>query len=244
MADNTPLLKLDWRNLVMASSGSVVTLSDAPAHLLNDAWGRPVRLREDQRVRLYAADSDEAGDRDDLLFEGTIHRQSPGERWCVWLDNRLVRRRSTIDPCEPHWANSIDWQAIYDIERSPPPPSLRREILVVDDDPGVVQLLRTVLEQWGYAVRTAASGRQAIQEIERRHPDLILLDVVMPDMDGIGFLEHRRADQALAAVPTVVITAFPAYAAATTAELGAQGLLSKPFGLDELMVLVDRVTAG
>jgi CheY-like chemotaxis protein len=104
-------------------------------------------------------------------------------------------------------------------------------------------MLTSVLEQWGYQVRTAANGREAITELERKPADLVLLDAVMPEMDGAAFLQQRRQREVLSAVPTVVISGFPDYAIASTMGLGAEGFLSKPFGLEELMRTLQRMTA-
>ena len=68
-----------------------------------------------------------------------------------------------------------------------------RSILVVDDDPAIRKLTRFVLEAEGYAVRAAGDGREALAEVERERPDLVLTDLRMPELDGVGLLAELRA---------------------------------------------------
>ena len=85
----------------------------------------------------------------------------------------------------------------------------RRELplLVVDDEPDVRALLRRMLEREGYAVTEAAGGRAALELVRERPPGAILLDLMMPEMDGFEFLEALRRDEATRAIPVMVITA-------------------------------------
>jgi CheY-like chemotaxis protein len=71
-----------------------------------------------------------------------------------------------------------------------------RQILVVDDTPANVRLLEAILAASGYAVRGAASGEEALRAVVEARPDLIVLDVVMPEMDGIEVCRRLRADLA------------------------------------------------
>ena len=81
-------------------------------------------------------------------------------------------------------------------------------ILVVDDDPGLRQLYKTVLSRQGYDIRVAASGADALMSLEMAIPDVILLDLAMPDMDGITLLRLIRRTPEWAKVPVIVLTAF------------------------------------
>jgi CheY-like chemotaxis protein len=87
--------------------------------------------------------------------------------------------------------------------------SPRREmpVLVVDDDPVLRDLLRRMLEREGYVVVDAENGRVALERVRERVPGAILLDLMMPEMDGFDFLEELRGDEAGRHVPVVVITA-------------------------------------
>jgi CheY-like chemotaxis protein len=80
-------------------------------------------------------------------------------------------------------------------------------VLVVDDDPGVRQLLRRMLEPAGYAVAEAANGRLALERLREVTPGVILLDLMMPEMDGFEFVAEVRRHEAWRGIPIVVITA-------------------------------------
>jgi CheY-like chemotaxis protein len=84
---------------------------------------------------------------------------------------------------------------------------LERPILVVDDDAGLRQLLRRMLEPEGYAVVEAENGRVALARLREASPSLILLDLMMPEMDGFAFVAEFRRHDAWRAIPIVVITA-------------------------------------
>jgi len=85
----------------------------------------------------------------------------------------------------------------------------RRElpVLVVDDDPDLRTLLRRMLEREGYVVAEADNGRVALTRISERVPGAILLDLMMPEMDGFEFLEELRRDEAGRGIPVIVVTA-------------------------------------
>jgi CheY-like chemotaxis protein len=113
-------------------------------------------------------------------------------------------------------------------------------ILVVDDEPAVRELVVEVLRLEGYAAVGAADGRAALAALERVAPALVLMDVMMPGLDGRGAYLAMRARPAGAAVPVVLMSA-----AADPARLppGAAAFLAKPFDLDELLGLVARLLA-
>ena len=79
-------------------------------------------------------------------------------------------------------------------------------VLVVDDDPASAELLRRLLEKDGWAVDHAANGHEALDRLARRRPALILLDLMMPEMDGLEFVERLRRNPAAASIPVIVIT--------------------------------------
>jgi CheY-like chemotaxis protein len=80
-------------------------------------------------------------------------------------------------------------------------------ILVVDDEPGVVIYLKTLLEDAGFTVVTAADGNEALDHVKRRKPDLISLDLVMPKKSGIRFFYELRHNKEWARIPVVIVTA-------------------------------------
>ncbi len=109
-------------------------------------------------------------------------------------------------------------------------------ILVVDDEPEMVRALRTNLSAHGYEVYTATSGGEAETVYAMRHPDVVLLDLGLPDVDGLAVIEHIRAR---AATPIVVLSARGAEPDKVRAlDLGADDYLTKPFGVDELLARV------
>lgn len=109
-------------------------------------------------------------------------------------------------------------------------------VLVVDDDPGILKAVRTNLARHGYLVDSAATGQEALACYTRRHPDIILLDLGLPDMDGTNVIREVRA---LASTPIVVLSVRGAERDKVTAlDLGADDYLTKPFGVDELLARI------
>ncbi|HKY34887.1 MAG TPA: sigma-54 dependent transcriptional regulator [Polyangiaceae bacterium] len=116
----------------------------------------------------------------------------------------------------------------------------RATLLVVDDDPVITKIVADRFRVLGYRVLTAASGQAALGSIDEHHPDLVLLDLQMPGLDGFGVLEElkSRAD----APPTVVITAHGSIQAAVRAvQAGAQDFIAKPFDAAHLEHVVESV---
>ncbi len=111
-------------------------------------------------------------------------------------------------------------------------------VLVVDDDAGIRELLRTILAGAGYAVHTAMDGGEALRLFREHHPDVILLDLHMPGVDGWGFARAYQKEPGPHA-PVVIITAAQD-AQRSAAEIGAVGHLAKPFDLGELLAVVER----
>ena len=109
--------------------------------------------------------------------------------------------------------------------------SERKRILIVDDEDDIREVAQVSLELVGqYEVLTASSGRDGVARARTAQPDAILLDVMMPDLDGPGTLAQLRADPATRDIPVVFLTAKTQQAErARLAELGAAGILVKPF---------------
>jgi CheY-like chemotaxis protein len=121
-------------------------------------------------------------------------------------------------------------------------------ILVVDDTPALLDLVRVALEAEGYRVVTCLESREAVRLAFEERPDVIMLDVVMPEVSGWEVLARLRADPAFARTPVIVCTAYVAEALGRLAELRGPdqhlGLLPKPFELEELLEVVASVTAA
>jgi adenylate cyclase len=115
-------------------------------------------------------------------------------------------------------------------------------ILVVDDDRVNRMLLARTLATLGHRVATAANGREALDRMLAQEPDIVLLDVVMPEMDGIDVLERIKRHQALRAVPVIMVSALEDFDSVVRCiELGAEDYLQKPF---DPVVLRARIRAG
>jgi excisionase family DNA binding protein len=107
-------------------------------------------------------------------------------------------------------------------------------VLVVDDDPGLREYMRVNLELSGYAVREAENGTSALAAIEDQAPDLVLLDVVMPGVDGWQIL--RQLEERHGSIPVIMFSGkVDGTAAAEAAERGAKGFVGKPFDPEELL---------
>jgi CheY-like chemotaxis protein len=115
-------------------------------------------------------------------------------------------------------------------------------ILIVDDLEDHRELLSQVLVDFGYAVTSAGNGRAALESIEGGRPDLVLLDLWMPEMDGAELLSRLRSheDPEVVRIPVVLMTADPTAAPEQTAGALPDFTLSKPFGLKELRQAVVR----
>lgn len=104
------------------------------------------------------------------------------------------------------------------------------KILVVDDMPRNVRILGDRLVNEGYRVIEASNGLEALEKVKKESPDLILLDIIMPEMDGYQVLEHLKAEKTLRYIPVVVISAVDQIeSVARCLELGAEDYLTKPF---------------
>jgi CheY-like chemotaxis protein len=121
-------------------------------------------------------------------------------------------------------------------------------ILVVDDTPAVLDVVRKVLESEGYHVATCLESRHAVRMAQEERPDLIMLDVVMPEVSGWEVLAKLRADPSFVRTPVIVCTAYVAEALGRLAELKGPdqhlGLLPKPFDVEELIEVVGSVTSA
>ncbi len=83
----------------------------------------------------------------------------------------------------------------------------KKKVLILDDEPDIVTYLKTLLEDNGYETRTAADGREGMELMKRERPDLVTLDISMPECSGARFYKEVKADPALAPIPVVIVTA-------------------------------------
>jgi CheY-like chemotaxis protein len=112
-------------------------------------------------------------------------------------------------------------------------------VLVVDDSEAILAFTRAVLSAT-YTVSTARNGREGLELCKRIDPDLVLLDLSMPELDGEGVLEQLKASPELSAIPVVIISSEQARAEACVTRGGATAFLVKPLRADELLGLVGR----
>jgi CheY-like chemotaxis protein len=113
-------------------------------------------------------------------------------------------------------------------------------VLVVDDDPDVRALLEMCLALEGFDVLTASNGRHALLKLNEIHPALILLDLMMPVMDGVEFRRQQREEPRLRDIPVVCLSARHD-ARERASELGFAAFLSKPFDLDTVIAAVRQI---
>jgi DNA-binding response OmpR family regulator len=115
-------------------------------------------------------------------------------------------------------------------------------VMVVDDDENIRTILRYRLEREDYAVQVACDGWDALKQVQEHPPDLIVLDLMMPDMDGIQFLAQLRSNPQSARIPLIVLTALgPEPYGEQTHELGAAAVVTKPFSPRRLVEQVRQV---
>lgn len=115
-------------------------------------------------------------------------------------------------------------------------------VLVVDDDKQIVRLIRSYLEESGYSVLTAYEGETALHIIRREHPDLVILDLMLPEHDGWDITRRVRSDESLAATPIIMLTARVEDTDKIIGlELGADDYITKPFNPREVVARVRAV---
>jgi DNA-binding NtrC family response regulator len=114
-----------------------------------------------------------------------------------------------------------------------------RSVLVVDDDPQILDLLRALLQELEFEVATVDGGRAALAAVAASPPDLLITDVVMPDMEGMQLL--REINRTLRGLPVIVMSGNPVGVSLleATRHFGARATLRKPFSLDELRMALD-----
>jgi two-component system, cell cycle response regulator DivK len=117
-----------------------------------------------------------------------------------------------------------------------------RDVLVVDDNSLNLELATHVLESDGYTVRQAASGSEALRVVREATPDLILMDIGMPQMDGYAVLAELRRDPATARIPVVALTAYAmAEDERRIRAAGFDGYITKPFAVRALAAALARI---
>lgn len=113
------------------------------------------------------------------------------------------------------------------------------KILIVDDVMSNVLLLKVLLTNEKFAIATASNGRQALEQVEKENPDLVLLDVIMPDMSGFEVAQHLKSNPNTADIPIIFLAALNSTADIVKGfQVGANDFISKPFNKEELIIRV------
>ncbi len=119
---------------------------------------------------------------------------------------------------------------------------MRKRVLIVDDEPHVATLVARNLTQSGYETATAPDGREALKLLDSWGPDLIVLDIMMPEIDGMEVIEILRGDPRTVELPVVILTAKSEDAdIARGWAAGAHCYITKPFSPEELVTVVNRI---
>ncbi len=108
-------------------------------------------------------------------------------------------------------------------------------VLVVDDDPAILEICSDLLETEGYSVMVATNGRQALEQIETDRPAAVLMDIMMPVLDGVTTCRQMKADPHLARIPVVLMSARTNLNRANQELICADALVAKPFDIDHLL---------
>ncbi|MDS1030363.1 response regulator [Bacillota bacterium LX-D] len=116
----------------------------------------------------------------------------------------------------------------------------KSKILVVDDQPGIRHLVAEVLEENDYEVTLAANGQEALSVMHKTKPEVVLLDMKMPDMNGLQVLQQMNSSGEN--IPVIMMTAFDEQNLIEQAEeLGAKGFLAKPFDINQIIEAVSNI---
>jgi DNA-binding response OmpR family regulator len=118
-----------------------------------------------------------------------------------------------------------------------------KRILCVEDDPEMIDLMRLILSRRGFEVKGAAGGTEGLRLVRQELPDLVLLDLMMPDMDGWEVYQQMKADEKTRNIPVIVVTAKAQNIDRVLAMHIAKvdDYITKPFSPQELLVSVERV---
>jgi DNA-binding response OmpR family regulator len=119
----------------------------------------------------------------------------------------------------------------------------KKRVLCIEDHPEMIELIRLILGRKGFEVVGAAGGREGLQALEENPPDLVLLDLMMPGIDGWEVYRQMKASDRLNEIPVIAVTA-KAQEIDRVLGLhvaGMDGFITKPFGPDELIASVERV---
>lgn len=120
---------------------------------------------------------------------------------------------------------------------------MSKKVLVVDDDPVVRILVNEFLTSQGYQVNVVENGEACIAQMSGLRPDIVMLDLLMPDMSGIEVMRRLRSNPSTATVPILMMSSDPdTRAVANSHNVSADGYVTKPFGMKEILGALDSLT--
>ena len=119
---------------------------------------------------------------------------------------------------------------------------MARQVLIVEDEPHIVESLAFVLGREGFAVSSVMDGESALENLRRAPPDLMILDLMIPRLNGFEVLKAVKSDATLRAIPVMVLTAKgQAHDRRLAEEIGSDGFMTKPFSNRDLVEQVRRL---
>jgi two-component system phosphate regulon response regulator PhoB len=122
---------------------------------------------------------------------------------------------------------------------------MSHKVLVVDDEPFMIRLIEIVLERDGFQMLKAVNGREAVEVASREQPSVVVMDAMMPKMDGLTALRLLKSDEATRSIPVIMLTANPhKFSREEAVSSGATIFLTKPFSPAQLLAEIRRLTAG
>ena len=120
-----------------------------------------------------------------------------------------------------------------------------KKVLVIDDEPDTLTYFSTILEDNGYQVVTAENGEDGLSKAKKNPPDLITLDITMPEMSGVRFYRRMKEEESLKSVPIIIITGisddFKSFISSRSQVPPPEGYLAKPVEEEELLELVRKL---
>jgi CheY-like chemotaxis protein len=119
----------------------------------------------------------------------------------------------------------------------------KKTILIIDDEFGILEVLESILSDAGFKVISAINGQDALTRLQETIPDLVIVDFMMPLLDGAGVIEAMRANDKLSAVPVILASALPEKAVIERC-VGYHAFLRKPYKTERLMEEVSRLLDG
>jgi DNA-binding response OmpR family regulator len=119
----------------------------------------------------------------------------------------------------------------------------KKRVLVIDDDLPIRGMLAAALRQHGFQVLLAGDGAEGHRALTIHHPDVVLLDLAMPDVNGWDFLQRLQETGHLGKVPVIVVSAHVRVEPQALLQMGVAAILPKPFNVTELMQLIEHIVA-